>query len=178
MFEAALLTFVGAAAIAGAAYDLTTSRFPTGSRCHCWRCFRCWRWRRDLSLSDAGVHFAIGAVALALGIALFAGGIIGGGDAKLFAALALYMGVQSIGPYVFAVALAGGALAVVLRGSSLAAALDFVKPAAVGAQTERPGLGRALRRCDRGRRLDRLSGNTALRAGIGCRALILSRRIN
>ena len=114
MFEAALLTLVGAAAIAGAAYDLTTFTIPNWISLGLLALFPVLALAAGLSLSDAGIHFAIGAAALAAGIALFAGGVVGGGDAKLFAALALYMGVQSIGPYVFAVALAGGALAIAL----------------------------------------------------------------
>ncbi|MEQ1863806.1 MAG: prepilin peptidase [Micropepsaceae bacterium] len=114
MFEAALLTLVGAAAITGAAYDLTTLTIPNWISLFLLALFPVLALAAGLSLSDAGVHFAIGAAALALGIVLFAGGIIGGGDAKLFAALALYMGAQSIVSYVFAVAFAGGLLAVVL----------------------------------------------------------------
>ena len=114
MIVAALLTLVAATAIAGAAYDLTTFIIPNWISLGLLALFPVLAFAVGLSLSDAGIHFAIGAVALALGIVLFAFGIIGGGDAKLFAALALYMGVQSIGPYVFAVALAGGVLATVL----------------------------------------------------------------
>lgn len=114
MFEAALLTLVGAAAITGAVYDLTTFTIPNWISLALLALFPVLALAAGLSLSEAGLHFAVGAAALALGIALFAGGIVGGGDAKLFAALALYMGVQSIGPYVFAVTLAGGVLAVAL----------------------------------------------------------------
>lgn len=114
MFEAALLTLVGAVAITGAAYDLTTLTIPNWISLSLLALFPVLALVAGLSLGDTGIHFAIGAGALALGIALFAGGFVGGGDAKLFAAMALYMGVQSIGPYVFAVALAGGALAVAL----------------------------------------------------------------
>lgn len=114
MFEAALLTLVGAAAITGAAYDLTTFTIPNWISLFLLALFPVLALSAGLNLSETGLHLAVGAVALALGIALFAFGTIGGGDAKLFAALALYMGVQSIGAYVIAVALAGGALAAVL----------------------------------------------------------------
>jgi prepilin peptidase CpaA len=66
----------------------------------------------DLSWAEAGIHLAVGFAALVVGVLLFAGGLIGGGDAKLFAAVSLYIGAASFGLYVFAVALAGGALAV------------------------------------------------------------------
>ena len=114
MFEAALLTLVGAAAIAGAAYDITTFTIPNWISLALLGLFPVLALVAGLSLSEAGIHFAIGVGALIVGIALFAGGIVGGGDAKLFAALALYMGVQSNGPYVFSVAMAGGGLAIAL----------------------------------------------------------------
>jgi len=114
MFEATLLTFVGAAAIAGAAYDLTTLTIPNWISLILLVLFPVLALAAGMSLNEAGIHFAVGAGALIVGITLFAGGIVGGGDAKLFAAMALYMGVQSIGPYVFAVALAGGVLALAL----------------------------------------------------------------
>jgi prepilin peptidase CpaA len=121
MIEAALLTLVGAAAITGAVYDLATFKIPNWISLGLVALFPVLALAAGLNLNEAGVHLGIGAAALVLGIALFAGGIIGGGDAKLFAALALYMGSQ-IGPYMFAVALAGGVLALavlVLRWSPI-----------------------------------------------------------
>jgi len=112
MVEAALLTFICTLAMAGAAYDFATLTIPNWISLSLLALFPALAIAAGLSLSETGMHFAVGAGALAVGVALFAGGVIGGGDAKLFAALALYMGAQSIGPYVFAVALAGGALAV------------------------------------------------------------------
>jgi prepilin peptidase CpaA len=67
-----------------------------------------------LTLGDAGLHVAVGVGALLVGMTLFAGNFIGGGDAKLFAAIALYMGTGWIAAYLFAVAIAGGALAVAM----------------------------------------------------------------
>ncbi len=52
--------------------------------------------------------------ALTLGFALFNFRIIGGGDAKLFAAAALWAGPELVIPFALATALAGGALAVLL----------------------------------------------------------------
>lgn len=141
MFEAALLTFVGAAAIAGAAYDVATLTIPNWISLTLMALFPVLALAAGLSLSDAGVHLAIGAGALMVGIALFAGGIVGGGDAKLFAALALYMGLQSIGPYVFAVALAGGVLAVALILLRTPAARIFLSRLPWTQKLTSPGLG-------------------------------------
>lgn len=59
-------------------------------------------------------HVAAGVVALIAGFALFALRWIGGGDAKLFAATALWFGFGDLLSYVLIAALIGGALTVAL----------------------------------------------------------------
>lgn len=61
-----------------------------------------------------GAHFIAGLVALVAGIALFALRWIGGGDAKLFAATALWFGFGDLMSYALAAALIGGGLTVAL----------------------------------------------------------------
>lgn len=61
-----------------------------------------------------GLALAAGGLALVAGIAMFALGWIGGGDAKLFAAAAVWLGWPAAAPYVIWTALAGGGLAVLL----------------------------------------------------------------
>jgi prepilin peptidase CpaA len=63
-----------------------------------------------------GVACLIGMATLVAGMAMFAVGWIGGGDAKLFAAAGLWMGLGALLPYLLVTALAGGALAVMLLG--------------------------------------------------------------
>ncbi len=63
-----------------------------------------------------GPSLAVGAGALALGVIMFALRWIGGGDAKLFAAAALWLGWPALPAYLVFTALAGGALAVLLMG--------------------------------------------------------------
>jgi prepilin peptidase CpaA len=58
----------------------------------------------------------IGAALLAAGVALFAFGWIGGGDAKLMAAAALWMGWPAVVPFLLFTAVAGGVLALALIG--------------------------------------------------------------
>ena len=58
--------------------------------------------------------FLIGAAALALGFCLFAGKIVGGGDAKLFAATAPWIGLGALGVFLFYTAVAGLFLAMVM----------------------------------------------------------------
>ena len=114
MIEPVLLTMVGAAMIGAAAYDAATLTIPNWISLVLIALFPLVALSADLSWSEIGVHVAVGFAALVIGIGLFAARMIGGGDAKLFAAIALYMGGGWIGVYVFTVALAGGALAVVL----------------------------------------------------------------
>jgi len=59
-------------------------------------------------------HLATFAVVLAAGIALFAAGFVGGGDAKLLAAASLWLGYESFPTYLAMVAVCGGVLALVL----------------------------------------------------------------
>lgn len=60
-------------------------------------------------------HLVMGTVVLVAGFGLFAGGAFGGGDAKLFAAAALWMGWPQVVPFLIATALAGGVLAIVMK---------------------------------------------------------------
>ena len=57
---------------------------------------------------------AVGAAALVAGVALFTVGWIGGGDAKLFAASALWLGAGAMTPFLLWTALAGGVLSMLL----------------------------------------------------------------
>lgn len=67
-----------------------------------------------LPAEAVGAHVGIGTVALVAGMAMFALGWIGGGDAKVFAAAALWLGWPAVLPFILVTALAGGALAVSL----------------------------------------------------------------
>jgi prepilin peptidase CpaA len=69
-----------------------------------------------LSAAVVGLNVAVGAGALLLGIGLFTAGWVGGGDAKLFAAGALWLGWPALVTYLAATALAGGGLALLLYG--------------------------------------------------------------
>ena len=62
------------------------------------------------------VHTLVGGVVLAATFALFALGVMGGGDAKLISALALWMGPAHLGPFLLLLALLGGLTALALLG--------------------------------------------------------------
>ncbi|MGA0604096.1 A24 family peptidase [Caulobacter sp. KR2-114] len=69
------------------------------------------------SVAALGAHLIsgleAGAIALVLTVALWAGGVFGAGDSKLFAAVALFMGLGYLPYFAVATALAGGGLAVI-----------------------------------------------------------------
>ena len=69
-----------------------------------------------LPLSAFAVSLGVGAAALVAGMAMFALRWIGGGDAKLFAAAALWLGLEPSLTYLAVTGVAGGALAVSLLG--------------------------------------------------------------
>jgi prepilin peptidase CpaA len=121
-----LLTMVGAAMIAAAAYDAATLTIPNWISLVLLGLFLPLALTAGLSWSEIAAHLAVGFGALAAGIALFATGTIGGGDAKFFAAVALYIGGASLIPFIFVVTLAGGALAFFLLVLRWIVASEFV----------------------------------------------------
>ena len=78
------------------------------------------------------LNLGVGAAALAAGVLMFALRWIGGGDAKLFAAAALWLGWPAAVPFLAATALAGGVLALGL----MALRSTLVRPLAASG---RPG---------------------------------------
>jgi len=71
-------------------------------------------------------HYGVGAALLAAGIAAFARRLAGGGDVKLLAAVAVWIGGDDILAYLVVMALLGGALALVVL---IAARLKRTRPA-------------------------------------------------
>ena len=65
-------------------------------------------------LSVIGICTLVGVAALLVGMVMFALNWIGGGDAKVLAASALWVGWPAVLPFVLATAVAGGALALLL----------------------------------------------------------------
>jgi prepilin peptidase CpaA len=94
-----------------------------------------------LAPATIGVCLIIGVAALAFGVAMFAAGWIGGGDAKLFAAAALWLGWPAFVSFLAWTAIAGGVLAVTLLAARKATApmLNAQGPAWVGRLLEPKG---------------------------------------
>jgi prepilin peptidase CpaA len=102
--------------ITGALRDLTTYTIPNWVSVALVAGFPVAALAIGLPLPAMGFHLAIGVAALAAGMVMFALRWIGGGDAKLFAAAALWLGWPALMPYLAFTGLAGGALAVGLLG--------------------------------------------------------------
>ena len=79
-----------------------------------------------LPLTTLGLHFALGFGALVVGAGMFAMRWMGGGDAKLIAAVLLWLGVPALPSFLIATAATGGSLAIallMLRSAHFRAAL-------------------------------------------------------
>ncbi len=75
-------------------------------------------------LPEIGWSLAVGAGVLVAAAGMFAMGWVGGGDAKLMTAAALWLGLNGIAPFALYTGLAGGALALAL----LALRSDWLRP--------------------------------------------------
>jgi len=62
-------------------------------------------------LGEIGMHLLFGVAVLAVGFFLFQANVIGGGDAKLLAATAVWTGFAAFMPFMFWTAVAGGVMA-------------------------------------------------------------------
>ena len=76
-----------------------------------------------LSTAQISWHLASGALILIVGFGLFAGGWIGGGDAKLAAATAIWLGFDHLGEYA---SLLGGMLTLLILGLRYWPVLDIL----------------------------------------------------
>jgi prepilin peptidase CpaA len=109
-----LLLAVGAVVTLAAVYDAATLTIPNWISIVLAALFPLVAICSGTDFTAVGLHLAIGFAALVVGMVLFAFNQIGGGDAKFFAAVSLYIGLPDMGSYLFMIALAGGVLAIVL----------------------------------------------------------------
>lgn len=105
--------FPGLLALA-AGYDLVSYTIPNRLSLAIALAFIVFGMAVGLPLAQWGAHLAAFAIALVLGFSLFAVRLIGGGDAKLFAATGLWFGLSDLLPYGLIAALCGGGLALAL----------------------------------------------------------------
>jgi prepilin peptidase CpaA len=108
---AVILVFPAAMAFAGA-MDLLTMTIPNRVSIVLVAAFAVAAAMMGIGWWVLASHVAAGLTMLVIGIAMFALGWLGGGDAKLLAATALWLGFDHLLPYLLLAGMAGGALAI------------------------------------------------------------------
>ena len=114
MFEFPLLLLFPAAMAFAAAMDLLTMTIPNRISIILAVGFLVLAPVAGLSWHQFFTHLSVGVAVLLLGIVMFSQGWVGGGDAKLLAAAALWIGADHLMLYLAQVALLGGLLSFVV----------------------------------------------------------------
>jgi len=112
MSEFLVVLLLPAALLAAAGWDLASYTIPNFIPIGLVAAFVAFTLAAGLSVGVVETHVLAGVLALALGFALFAAGFAGGGDAKFFAAVCLWLGVPDLLQYAVAASLFGGGLTV------------------------------------------------------------------
>lgn len=115
--QAALLLVFPALVITGALRDVTSFTIPNWISGALILGFFPAALALGAPISTIGLNAGVGAAALIIGMIMFALRWIGGGDAKLFAAAALWLGWPASLEYLAITGLAGGVLTLALLGS-------------------------------------------------------------
>lgn len=142
MLDLAVLTVFPAAVAFAGAMDLFTMTIPNRISLAMVAGFVVLAPLAGLGVSEMAYHAGAGLLVLAIGVLLFIPGWIGGGDAKLAAAVALWLGFENLFAYLFYVALGGGAMALffmMLRAHPLPA-MVCAQPWAVRLHDRRTGI--------------------------------------
>ena len=129
LLQVAALLIFPALVIAGAVTDLASFTIPNRLNLALAAAYPLVALAVGRPLPEIGFALAIGFGALVIAVGMFAAGWIGGGDAKLFAAAALWLGWPASVSFVMVTALAGGALALLLLNVRAA----WLKPYLAGA---------------------------------------------
>ncbi len=115
-----------AGAIAAALFDATTFTIPNRLSIALAASFFPVALILGLPVATIGACAAVGVLALIVGIGMFAMNWCGGGDAKLLAACALWLGLPAVAPFLLAMSVVGGVLALTLVGARKAMLGSFV----------------------------------------------------
>jgi prepilin peptidase CpaA len=117
---------------AAAGWDLASFTIPNFLQVGLIAGFAAFAVASHLALGDIGHHLLAGCIGLAIGFTLFALGYVGGGDAKLYACLLLWLGLRDVMAYTLVSSVLGGVLTLGLMGlrslplPSFAARQDWV----------------------------------------------------
>jgi prepilin peptidase CpaA len=95
---------------AAAGWDLASFTIPNFLTLALPAAFAVFALAAGLTFSAIGWHLLAGLLGLFIGFTLFGLGYIGGGDAKLFAGVVLWLGFRDLMPYVLLASLFGGVL--------------------------------------------------------------------
>jgi prepilin peptidase CpaA len=99
---------------ASAGWDLASFTIPNFITATLLAAFALFAVAAGLALPTVGWHLLAGLTGLVLGFAMFALGWIGGGDAKLFAGVALWLGFGDLLSYALIASICGGALTLLI----------------------------------------------------------------
>ena len=127
MLQTTILTIFPALLIIAAVSDLLTFRIPNWVSLALVGLFIVAVPFSGLSWTIIAAHLALGMTLLVVGMAMFAMNLLGGGDAKLMAAIGLWVGWPSLPVYLAWTAIIGGLLALSLlmfRRAPLAAVMQ------------------------------------------------------
>jgi len=102
--------------LGAAAFDLASFTIPNRLTFAVAACFVLFAVLAHLPLPSLAQHLGSGLAGLAAGFLLFALGYIGGGDAKLFAGVALWLGFHDLAAYALAASIMGGLLTLTILG--------------------------------------------------------------
>jgi prepilin peptidase CpaA len=114
LIETAILGLFPAAMIFAAASDLVTMTISNRLSIALFLAFFAVAALIGMPLPDMGRHLAASAIVLVFAFGFFARGWIGGGDAKLAAATALWLGFSHLMDYLLMAAIIGGALTLLI----------------------------------------------------------------
>jgi prepilin peptidase CpaA len=114
--EFLVLVLVPAVLIAAAGWDLASFTIPNFLQAVLLAGFATFAVASHMPMGTLGWHLLAAAIGFAMGFALFAFNLVGGGDAKLFACVALWFGFPDMVSYAVIASLFGGALTLLILG--------------------------------------------------------------
>ena len=117
--HALILFILPALLLAAAVWDIASYTIPNFLQLALLAAFAILMIVHPLSAGDFGMHLLAGFIGLVAGFTLFSLGYIGGGDAKLFACIALWFGIDDLLPFTLIASVFGGILTLSLLAMRL-----------------------------------------------------------
>jgi prepilin peptidase CpaA len=114
--EALVMVLLPLLLAAAAFWDLASFTIPNLLQLLLLAGFALFALAAGLGAGVLGLHLLAGLVGLCVGFALFALGYIGGGDAKLFAAVVLWLGFRDFASYALVASVLGGVFTLAMIG--------------------------------------------------------------